>query len=178
VSKFGIIYAGAQKNIGPSGFCVVIIREDLIRDPAPFTPDVGSFKITCDKGSMFNTPNTFAWYLSGLVFKWIKDEIGGLEAMEKRNAAKAALLYDFIDSSDGFYVNNVDPAYRSRMNVVFNLRDESLNDAFLKEAKEAGLVGLKGHRVLGGMRASLYNAMPQEGVKALTEFMDGFKSRH
>ncbi len=178
VSKFGIIYAGAQKNIGPSGFCVVIIREDLIRDPAPFTPDVGSFKITCDKGSMFNTPNTFAWYLSGLVFKWIKDEIGGLEAMEKRNAAKAALLYDFIDSSDGFYVNNVDPAYRSRMNVVFNLRDESLNDDFLKEAKEAGLVGLKGHRVLGGMRASLYNAMPQEGVKALTEFMDGFKSRH
>ena len=178
VTKYGIIYAGAQKNIGPSGFCVVIIRDDLIKEPAPFTPDVSSFQITRDKGSMFNTPNTFAWYLSGLVFKWIKDEIGGLEAMEQRNKEKAALLYDCIDSSDGYYVNKVDPQYRSRMNVVFNLRDESLGDAFLKEAKEAGLSGLKGHRVLGGMRASLYNAMPLEGVKALTDFMAAFKSRH
>lgn len=126
---------------------------------------------------MFNTPNTFAWYLSGLVFKWLKDEIGGLSAMEEINKAKASMLYDFIDSSD-FYSNNVDVSCRSRMNVPFFLKNSDLDAEFIAKAKENNLVGLKGHRVLGGMRASLYNAMTIEGVKALVEFMDKFAQEH
>lgn len=177
VSKYGIIYAGAQKNVGPSGFCIVIIREDLIGHALPFTPAISDFKVTYEHDSMFNTPNTFAWYLSGLVFKWLKDEIGGLSAMEEINKAKASMLYDFIDSSD-FYSNNVDVSCRSRMNVPFFLKNSDLDAEFIAKAKENNLVGLKGHRVLGGMRASLYNAMTIEGVKALVEFMDKFAQEH
>lgn len=176
VSKYGIIYAGAQKNIGPSGFAIAIVREDLIGHAQTFCPSISDFKITLEHESMFNTPNTFAWYLSGLVFKWIKD-LGGLEAMEKRNQEKADLLYGFIDSCD-FYTNKVDPSCRSRMNVPFLLKDSQLDQEFLAKAKEAGLCNLKGHRVLGGMRASIYNAMPIEGVKALVEFMDKFAKEH
>lgn len=176
VSKYGIIYAGAQKNIGPSGFAIAIVREDLIGHAQSFCPAISDFKVTLEHDSMFNTPNTFAWYLSGLVFKWIKD-LGGLEAMAKRNQEKADLLYGFIDSCD-FYSNNVDPSCRSRMNVPFFLKNKDLDQEFLAKSKEAGLCNLKGHRVLGGMRASIYNAMPIEGVKALVEFMDKFAKEH
>ncbi|MGN1394268.1 MAG: 3-phosphoserine/phosphohydroxythreonine transaminase [Succinivibrionaceae bacterium] len=176
ITKYGIIYAGAQKNIGPSGFAIVIIREDLIGHAAPFTPAISDFKVTLEHDSMFNTPNTFAWYLSGLVFKWLK-EIGGVKAIEEKNIAKANYLYDYIDSSD-FYSNNVATEFRSRMNVPFFLNNKELEAEFLAQAKEANLSGLKGHRVLGGMRASIYNAMPIEGVKALVEFMDKFAKAH
>ncbi len=176
VTKFGVIYAGAQKNIGPSGFAIAIVREDLIGHALPFCPAISDFKVTVEHDSMFNTPNTFAWYLAGLVFKWVK-EIGGLTAMEERNKAKAACLYDFIDSCD-FYSNNVDPSVRSRMNIPFFLKDKSLEAEFLAKSKEAGLMALKGHRVLGGMRASLYNAMDLEGVQALVAFMDKFAQEH
>jgi phosphoserine aminotransferase len=176
VSRFGLIYAGAQKNIGPSGLCVVIVREDLLGRARPGTPKVWDFKAMADEGSMLNTPPTFAWYFAGLVFKWLKRQ-GGLAAMEQRNRAKAELLYGCIDAS-GFYRNPVDPACRSWMNVPFVLAAPALDKSFLAEAGEAGLMNLAGHRSVGGMRASLYNATSIEAVTALTEFMHEFVRRH
>ncbi|MEZ5584082.1 MAG: 3-phosphoserine/phosphohydroxythreonine transaminase [Candidatus Competibacteraceae bacterium] len=176
VSKFGVIYAGAQKNLGPSGLTIVIVRDDLIGQAGPGTPSVLDYKAQADNDSMLNTPPTFAWYIAGLVFQWVKTQ-GGLEEMAKRNQRKAALLYETIDQSD-FYNNPVDPACRSWMNVPFTLADESLDKTFLAEADQAGLVNLKGHRSVGGMRASIYNAMPEAGVQALVDFMSDFAGRH
>ena len=176
VSKYGLIYGGAQKNIGPAGLTIVIVREDLLGQALPCTPTAFDYQVVADNDSMYNTPPTFAIYIAGLVFKWIKAQ-GGVAAMEARNAAKAALLYGCLDSS-GFYQAKVDKACRSRMNVTFFLHDERLNDAFLKGADECGLVQLRGHRVVGGMRASLYNAMPLEGVQALVDYMSAFESAH
>lgn len=176
VSKFGIIYAGAQKNIGPSGLSVVLVRDDLLNQARADVPCVFDYKVTAENDSMFNTPPTYSWYLAGLVFKWLKD-MGGLEAMEARNKEKADFLYNYIDSSS-FYSNGVDPACRSRMNIPFQLADSALDAAFLSESKEAGLMALKGHRIVGGMRASVYNAMPLEGVKALVSFMEAFAKKH
>lgn len=176
VSRFGVIYAGAQKNIGPAGLTLVIVREDLLGKSRSVLPSVLDYKILADNDSMYNTPPTFAWYLSGMVFKWLKEH-GGLVGMEKRNREKADHLYGAIDSSD-FYRNDVLAANRSRMNVPFLLGDDALDKLFLEESKSAGLHALKGHRVVGGMRASLYNAMPLEGVQALTAFMADFERRH
>ncbi len=176
VSRYGIIYAGAQKNIGPSGLVIVIIRDDLLERIPKDLPTILSYAAHAKEGSMLNTPNTFAWYLAGLVFKWLKAE-GGVEAMAVRNEAKAALLYDYIDAS-GWYTNPVERASRSRMNVPFRLADAALDDLFVKEATAAGLLALKGHRSVGGMRASIYNAMPLAGVEALVAFMRDFAARH
>ncbi|WP_417616884.1 3-phosphoserine/phosphohydroxythreonine transaminase [Oceanisphaera sp.] len=176
VTKFGLIYAGAQKNIGPSGLAVVIVREDLLDQACPQTPAIMDYAAMAKADSMLNTPPTYAWYLAGLVFKWLKRE-GGLDAMGKRNQAKAELLYNYVDASD-FYSNNVHPQARSWMNIPFQLKDESLNEAFLAQAKAEGLLALKGHRIVGGMRASIYNAMPIEGVQALVDFMDKFAKQH
>jgi len=176
VSKYGLIYAGAQKNIGPAGLTVVIIREDLANQAKPNTPAMLTYKNHIDGGSMYNTPPTYGWYLAGLVFKWIK-ELGGLEKMGQRNQRKAQKLYAAIDGSP-FYNNPVNPAYRSWMNVPFTLANSDLNSAFLAEAKEAGLFTLSGHRSVGGMRASIYNAMPEEGVSALVDFMNDFAKRN
>lgn len=176
VSKFGVIYAGAQKNVGPAGVTVVIVREDLLGRGRADTPMVLDYKAQAEAGSMLNTPPCFAWYMAGLTFQWLKRQ-GGLETIAERNERKAAKLYDFIDGSD-FYRNPVAPAARSRMNVPFLLADESLNGAFLEEAEPAGLTGLKGHRSVGGMRASIYNAMPEAGVDALIEFMREFERKN
>ncbi|MEH2920197.1 3-phosphoserine/phosphohydroxythreonine transaminase [Samsonia erythrinae] len=176
VSRYGVIYAGAQKNIGPAGLTLVIVREDLLGKARRELPSILDYQILADNDSMFNTPPTFAWYLSGMVFKWLKEQ-GGLAEMEKRNQEKADLLYHAIDASD-FYRNDVAVANRSRMNVPFLLVDPALDNVFLEESVAAGLHALKGHRVVGGMRASIYNAMPLEGVKALTEFMADFARRH
>ncbi|WAS99701.1 3-phosphoserine/phosphohydroxythreonine transaminase [Rouxiella chamberiensis] len=176
VSRFGVIYAGAQKNIGPAGLTLVIVREDLLGKARTELPSILDYTVLAENDSMFNTPPTFAWYLSGMVFKWLKEQ-GGLNEIEKRNKAKAELLYSTIDRSD-FYRNQVADANRSRMNVPFQLADASLDAVFLKESLEAGLHALKGHRVVGGMRASIYNAMPLEGVQALTSFMNDFEKRH
>jgi phosphoserine aminotransferase len=176
VSRFGLIYAGAQKNIGPSGICVVIVREDLIGRARPGTPAVWDYKAMADEGSMLNTPPTFAWYFAGLVFKWLKRQ-GGLAAMAELNRAKAALLYRAIDES-GFYANPVAKHCRSWMNVPFTIPDPELEKTFLAEAAAAGLTNLAGHRSVGGMRASIYNAMPMAGVEALVEFMRHFQRRH
>lgn len=176
VSRFGVIYAGAQKNIGPSGLCVVIIRDDVLAHCREDLPSMFSYRTQAEKGSMFNTPNTFAWYVAGLVFEWLK-ELGGLEAMGERNREKATLLYEAIDGTD-FYSNPVAPEYRSWMNVPFTMADPGLDSLFLEEAEKAGLMALKGHRSVGGMRASIYNAMPLEGVQALVAFMEDFERRH
>ncbi|MDR3432350.1 MAG: 3-phosphoserine/phosphohydroxythreonine transaminase [Rouxiella aceris] len=176
VSRFGIVYAGAQKNIGPAGLTLVIVRDDLLGKARKELPSILDYKVLADNDSMFNTPPTFAWYLSGMVFKWLKEQ-GGLQEMEKRNQAKAELLYHTIDSSN-FYRNQVADANRSRMNVPFQLADSALDALFLKESVDAGLHALKGHRVVGGMRASIYNAMPLAGVQALTSFMTDFEKRH
>lgn len=176
VSRFGVIYAGAQKNIGPAGLVVVLVREDLLGRARTETPLVWNYAGMAAEGSMGNTPPTFAWYVAGLVFKWIKRE-GGLAAMEERNRQKAQLLYQSIDQS-GFYRNPVDKACRSWMNVPFILADPELDKTFLSEAQAAGLTNLAGHRSVGGMRASIYNAMPLEGVQALTQFMREFMRRH
>jgi len=176
VSKFGLIYAGAQKNIGPSGLSIVIVRDDLIGHAREAIPSIFDYQIQADFDSMYNTPPTYAWYLAGLVFKWLLSQ-GGLADVEKRNIAKAALLYKTIDDST-FYANNIDPSVRSRMNIPFSLADESLNETFLAEAKEAGLLTLKGHKLVGGMRASIYNAMPIEGVQALVDFMITFEKKY
>ncbi|WP_145553008.1 3-phosphoserine/phosphohydroxythreonine transaminase [Yersinia bercovieri] len=176
ISRYGVIYAGAQKNIGPAGLTVVIVRDDLLGKARTELPSILDYNVLAENDSMFNTPPTFAWYLSGLVFKWLKEQ-GGLGAMEKRNQAKAELLYSAIDST-GFYRNQVAKANRSWMNVPFQMTDGSLDKLFLSEAEAQGLQALKGHRVAGGMRASIYNAMPIEGVKALTDFMADFERRH
>jgi len=176
VSKFGVIYAGAQKNIGPAGLTVVIVRDDLLERARPNIPYLLDYKTMADNGSMANTPPTYAWYIAGLVFKWIKEQ-GGLKAMAELNAAKSALLYKVIDES-GFYKNPVHADCRSWMNVPFILPDEKLDKPFLEEAKAQGLLALAGHRSVGGMRASLYNATPLEGVEKLTQFMIDFAKRH
>ena len=175
VSRYGVIYAGAQKNIGPAGLTVVIVRDDLIGQPVQGQPVMFDYATHAENDSMYNTPPTYAWYLAGLVFQWLKDK-GGLEAISVINHRKARLLYDAIDASS-FYQNPVDPDCRSWMNVPFTLADPELDGAFLAEAADAGLVTLKGHRSVGGMRASIYNAMPEEGVKALVDFMVDFEKR-
>ncbi|MCG9756562.1 3-phosphoserine/phosphohydroxythreonine transaminase [Shewanella insulae] len=172
VSRYGLIYAGAQKNIGPSGLSIVIVRDDLLEYPQLPQPSIMDYRLAVKHDSMFNTPPTFAWYLAAEVFKWLKVQ-GGVAEVAKTNARKAEMLYDFIDSCD-FYENRVAKDNRSRMNVTFYLKDESLNEQFLAQAKAAGLVALKGHRSVGGMRASLYNAMPLTGVEALVSFMKDF----
>jgi phosphoserine aminotransferase len=175
VSRYGVVYAGAQKNIGPAGLTVVIVREDLIGQPLAGQPLMFDYAIHADNDSMYNTPPTYAWYLAGLVFQWLKGK-GGLEAIAVINHRKARLLYDTIDESD-FYSNPVDPDCRSWMNVPFTLADPALDAAFLEGAGKAGLVALKGHRSVGGMRASIYNAMPEAGVQALVDFMLDFEKR-
>ncbi len=177
IAAHGIVYAGAQKNIGPSGLVVLIVREDLIPAPPANIAKVLSYAAQAKDGSMLNTPPTFSWYLAGLVFKWLKAQ-GGLAAMGERNRAKAELLYAAIDGSNGYYRNPVEVSARSWMNVPFTLHDEALDKPFLKESEAAGLLALKGHRAVGGMRASIYNAMPIEGVQALVDFMADFAKRH
>lgn len=173
VSKHGVIYAGAQKNIGPAGLTIVIVREDLIGETIPGTPTMFDYKIHADNDSMYNTPPTFAIYIAGLVFKWLKGK-GGLVEMEKINIRKAELLYNYIDSSD-FYYSPVALENRSRMNVPFRLKDAALEPIFLEQAGRSNLLQLKGHKLVGGMRASIYNAMPIEGVAALVDFMKDFE---
>ena len=176
VSKFGLIYAGAQKNIGPSGLTVVIVREDLIGHARAETPHVFDYKAIAGDQSMLNTPPTFAWYMAGLVFKWLK-KAGGVQGIGESNRLKATTLYTAIDASH-LYKNSVAHDSRSRMNITFTLSNPELDAVFLADAAAAGLTGLKGHRVLGGMRASMYNAMPIEGVEKLTAFMRDFEGRH
>jgi len=176
VSQYGVIYAGAQKNIGASGLVLLIIRDDLLERCPKDLPQILSYAAHAREGSLLNTPNTFGWYLAALVFQWLKKE-GGLEVIGARNAAKAALLYDYIDHS-GFYSNPIERTARSRMNIPFVLPDETLDGPFLEEAAVAGLLALKGHRSVGGMRASIYNAMPLQGVQSLVEFMQDFARRH
>ena len=176
VSKFGLIYAGAQKNIGAAGLVVLIIRDDLLARSPKDLPKIFSYAEQAAQDSMLNTPNTLGWYLASVVFKWLKEQ-GGVETMAKRNRAKAELLYSYIDGSE-FYTNPVDKSARSWMNVPFTLPREELDAAFLKESEAAGLLYLKGHRAVGGMRASIYNAIPIEGVQALVDFMKGFAMRN
>ena len=176
VSKFGLIYAGAQKNMGPAGLTVVIIREDLIGNAMEMTPTMFNYKIHADNGSMYNTPPTYGIYILGLVLGWIK-EMGGLTEMEKRNKRKAELLYGFLDSSKLFKAT-VQGKDRSLMNVPFVTGNEELDAKFVSEAKKAGLINIKGHRTVGGMRASIYNAMPYEGVEKLVEFMRKFEAEN
>ncbi len=176
VSKFGVIYGGAQKNIGPAGLTLVIVRDDLLDRALPITPSAFNWKEQAAADSMLNTPATYAIYIAGLVFEWLQGQ-GGLAAIERTNIAKAKLLYDYLDRTQ-FYSNPVRKQDRSRMNVPFRLHDESLDDAFLKGAKERGMVQLKGHRSVGGMRASIYNAMPIEGVRTLVDYMQEFERRH
>jgi len=172
VSRFGLIYAGAQKNIGPSGLVVVIIRKDLLGKARRETPTMMNYQVMADNDSMFNTPATYSWYLAGLVFKWLKAQ-GGVEVMGQLNYRKARRLYDFVDNSD-FYANPIAPRFRSWMNVPFTLAEDRLNSDFLTGANARGLLNLKGHRSVGGMRASIYNAMPESGVDALIDYMAEF----
>jgi phosphoserine aminotransferase len=176
VARYGLIYAGAQKNIGPAGLTIVIVRDDLIGQALPATPAAFDYKVQADADSMFNTPPTYAIYIAGLVFEWIEAQ-GGLAAMETRNRAKAAVLYEHLDSTE-FYSSPVAREDRSLMNVPFKLRDPALDVAFLKGAQAEGMIQLKGHRSVGGMRASIYNAMPIEGVRALVAYMKAFEARH
>jgi phosphoserine aminotransferase len=176
VSKYALLYAGAQKNIGPSGLVVMIVRDDLLERCPADIPKIFNYAENAAQGSMLNTPNTWGWYLAGLVFKWVKEQ-GGLTAMGERNRAKAERLYGYIDGS-GYYRNPVETSARSWMNVPFTLPREELDAAFLKESEAAGLLALKGHRAVGGMRASIYNAMPIEGVQALVDFMRDFARRN
>ena len=176
VGRYGVIYGGAQKNAGPAGLTLVIVRDDLLDRALPITPSAFHWKEQAAAGSMVNTPPTYAVYIAGLVFEWLLAQ-GGVAAIEERNIAKAKLLYDCLDRND-FYLTQVARDDRSRMNVPFNLRDPSLDEAFLAGAKERGMVQLKGHRAVGGMRASLYNAMPIEGVRALVDYLEDFARRH
>ena len=177
VSKYGIIYGGVQKNIGPAGVVIVIIREDLISDDVlPGTPTMMKYKTHADANSLYNTPNCYCIYICGKVFKWLKKQ-GGLEAMKERNEKKAKILYDYLDESK-LFKGTVEKASRSLMNVPFVTGDPDLDAKFVKEAKEAGLENLKGHRTVGGMRASIYNAMPIEGVEKLVEFMKKFEKEN
>jgi phosphoserine aminotransferase len=176
VTRFGLIYAGAQKNIGPAGLTIVIVREDLIGEAMAGTPAMFDYAVHAKAGSMYNTPPTYSWYMAGLVFEWIKEK-GGLEEMARINRRKAEKLYNAIDES-GFYENPVERECRSWMNVPFTLKKPDLDGKFLEEAARAGLLTLKGHRSVGGMRASIYNAMPEEGVDALISFMKDFQKRY
>ena len=173
VARYGVIYGGAQKNIGPAGLTIVIVRDDLLDRALPITPSAFHWKEQAEADSMLNTPPTYAIYIAGLVFEWLLAK-GGLAAIERENLAKAKLLYDYLDSTP-FYSNPVEPRDRSRMNVPFRLPDEALDEPFLKGAKERGMVQLKGHRSVGGMRASIYNAMPMAGVEALVAYMKDFE---
>ena len=175
LSKYGVVYAGAQKNLGPAGVTVVIVREDLIGHAVPFCPSVFDWQNVCENDSLFNTPPAYAIYVCGLVFKWLKKR-GGVAQMERDSIEKSSMLYDYIDHSD-FYRNDVTPGARSRMSVPFFLENAMLNESFLKEAAESGLLQLRGHRLTGGMRASLYNAMPVKGVEALITFMRSFERK-
>ncbi|MEF9979598.1 MAG: 3-phosphoserine/phosphohydroxythreonine transaminase, partial [Thermomonas sp.] len=177
ISRFGASYAGAQKNLGPVGIAVLIVRRELLERTGQPRAPIFDYRAQLEGESMLNTPPTWNWYMLGLTVKWMLDE-GGVAVFAERNARKAALLYAAIDGSDGFYRNEVAAGARSRMNVPFFLHDEALDQAFLAESKAAGLVALKGHRVLGGMRASIYNAMPEAGVQALADFMQEFQRRH
>ena len=176
VSKFGLIYAGAQKNVAPAGVTIVVVREDLLGNEAPCTPKVMSLKKMADADSMLNTPNCFGIYVAGLTFEWLKQQ-GGVAAMEKINIEKANLLYDFLDNGK-LFKGTAQAQYRSRMNVTFVTGDADLDAAFVKEAAAKGLVNLKGHRIVGGMRASIYNAMPIDGVKQLVAFMKEFEAKN
>ncbi len=176
VSRFGLIYAGAQKNVGPAGMTIVIVREDLIGHAQKGTPTVLDYKLQADAGSMLNTPATYGIYMAGLVFKWLK-QFGGLAEMERRNIAKANLIYDVLDASR-FYRSPVAKEDRSRMNIPFTLADSNLDATFLEGAERRGMIQLKGHRIVGGMRASIYNAMPVEGVRALVDYMREFEKQH
>jgi phosphoserine aminotransferase len=175
VSKFGLIYAGAQKNIGPAGLVIVVVREDLLGDAMEGTPTVLDYKVQAEADSMSNTPASYAWYIAGLVFQWLKKQ-GGLVEIEKKNIEKSELLYDFLDASS-FFKNPVRKSDRSRMNIPFTLADPKLDGEFLKGAEARGMFQLKGHRAVGGMRASIYNAMPIEGVKRLVEYMREFEAK-
>jgi phosphoserine aminotransferase len=177
VTQYGLIYAGAQKNIGPAGLTIVIVREDLIGNATAGTPAMFDYKVHAESASMYNTPPTYAWYIAGLVFELLKKK-GGLKAMAEINRRKAEKLYAFIDASGGFYKNPVEKPSRSWMNVPFTLKDAALDEPFLKGAKAAGLVQLKGHRSVGGMRASIYNAMPEAGIDALIGYMREFMGKH
>jgi phosphoserine aminotransferase len=176
VARYGLIYGGAQKNIGPAGLTLVIVREDLIGQAAPITPSVFDYKAQADNDSMLNTPPTYGIYVAGLVFRWLK-ALGGLTKMEEINVKKAGLLYDYLDETE-FYHSPVAKEDRSRMNIPFTLKSDKLDKAFLDAAEAAGLTQLKGHRSVGGMRASIYNAMPVEGVTALIQFMREFERKH
>jgi len=179
--RVGLAFGGAQKNLGPAGLTIVIVRDDLLGHALDICPSAFNYKTVADNRSMYNTPPTWGIYIAGLTFQWLREQtegdLTGIAAMEARNTAKARLLYDFIDASP-FYVNKVDPSCRSRMNVPFFLRDESRNDEFLAGAREAGLLQLKGHKSVGGMRASIYNAMPLAGVQALVSYMREFERSH
>jgi phosphoserine aminotransferase len=176
VSKFALIYAGAQKNIGPAGLCIVIVRDDLLGDVLAGTPTAMNYQVAADNGSMYNTPATYSWYLAGLVFDWLKQQ-GGVAAIEEINKRKAEKLYSYIDASD-YYANPVAINNRSKMNVPFTLKDSALDKAFLQEAEKQGLLNLAGHRSVGGMRASIYNAVTEQAVDALIEFMQSFALRN
>jgi len=180
-SKVGLAFGGAQKNIGPAGVTLVVVREDLLGHALPICPSAFNYKTVADNGSMYNTPPTYSIYMAGLTFQWLKRQtegtLQGVEAIEQRNIAKAELLYGFLDSSS-FYRNDVANDCRSRMNVPFFLADESRNEAFLNGAKAHGLLQLKGHKSVGGMRASIYNAMPMEGVQALVDYLRAFEKEH
>ena len=177
VDKFGLIYAGAQKNIGPSGLTLVIVRQELLGMAPLNIPSIMDYALMAENGSLLNTPPTYGIYVAGLVFQWLKRQ-GGLAGIAAVNAEKARILYECIDQSGGFYANPVDPDCRSRMNVPFTLADPALDAVFLAEAKAAGLVSLKGHKSVGGMRASIYNAIPLDGVRVLVDFMNDFAKRN
>ncbi|MEM6998337.1 MAG: 3-phosphoserine/phosphohydroxythreonine transaminase [Pseudomonadota bacterium] len=173
INKFGIIFAAAQKNIGPAGMTILIVKKSILGETHNFTPDLFDYRIQAKEKSMINTPPTFNWYMAGLMFDWVKQQ-GGVSELERRNQIKSSILYDYIDKST-FYRNNITHSCRSKMNVVFSLADENLNDEFLNQAESHGLHALKGHRLAGGMRASLYNAMPESGVRQLVDFMQDFE---
>lgn len=177
VTKFGIIYAGAQKNMGQAGITIAIVRDDLIKEPLAGTPTLYQYKIQAENHSFYNTPPTFSWYIAGLVFAWLKAK-GGVQKMYEINQRKAKKLYGYIDGTPDFYINKVHHSCRSLMNVPFSLRDDELTEKFLKESNAAGLTNLKGHRLVGGCRASIYNAMPEEGVDKLIEFMQDFAKKN
>ena len=176
ISQFGVIYAGAQKNIGPAGLTIVIVRDDLLDVASPLTPSVFNWKTQVENQSMINTPTTYSIYMAGLVFEWLI-ELGGLKVIEKQNIKKAELLYSYIDSTD-FYSNPIDIKNRSRMNVPFRIQNEDLHTSFVTGAENLGMIGLKGHRLVGGIRASIYNAMPIEGIQALVDYMKDFEKSH
>lgn len=176
VAKYGVIYAGAQKNLGQAGITIVIVRDDLIQDPPSFTPTLYSYKLHADNHSFYNTPPTYSWYMTGLMLDWIKRH-GGVAAMYEANQRKAKKLYDFVEQHKDFYLCKIHPENRSLVNVVINLKDDSLTERFTLEAAAVGLENLRGHRIVGGIRASIYNAMPEAGVDKLIEFMGAFAKK-